>query len=92
MLVASPRTATVSRTIDPAELASVTVAGDELTPLALLLAKPSRLVSWIAPVRETDPATQRLDARRFTVMVSVPEAGFARAQISARTTGPIPSD
>ena len=92
MLVASPRTAAVSRTIDPAELASVTVAGDELTLPALLLAKPSDAVLCTAPVSEADPATQRLEAFRLTVTVFVPEFGFARAQISTRTTGPTPSD
>jgi hypothetical protein len=92
MLVASPRTATVSRTIDPTELPSVTVAGEELTLLELLLAKPSRAVFWTAPVSEADPATQRLEAFRLTVTVFVPEFGFARAQISTRRTGPTPSD
>ena len=63
-----------------------------MTPPALLLAKPRDAVLCTAPVSETDPATQRLEAFRLTVTVFVPEFGFARAQISTRRTGPMPSD
>jgi hypothetical protein len=88
MLEASPRTLTESITNDPAELATVTLAGEDGTPPALALAKPRRLVSCTAPVTETDPAIQRFEANRLTVTVAVPDEGFASAQISERRVTP----